>query len=274
VRWLRCIWRLAHLFLVIVSMAADFALRPPKDAVAGACRMHRHCARMIAALGIQWMASGEPVGMGAVVSNHLSYLDILLYASARPFVMVAKSEVSRWPLIGWLTRQAGTVYVVRGGGPPTWPAINQAMADAFRTGLPVLFFPEGTTTDGSIVQPFRRGLLHSILNEGVPLYASAVRYSSGQACWFGDALLLPHIVQIAGLRDLRAEIRFGKALAERRNRFKMAISARETVTELYLGLGPVRSASGQAMLAHPAEDLLDRPVEGVSSLNGQRCVPG
>jgi len=188
--------------------------------------------------------------------------------------MVAKSEVSRWPLIGWLTRQAGTVYVVRGGGPPTWPAINQAMADAFRTGLPVLFFPEGTTTDGSIIQPFRRGLFHSILNEGVPLYVSAVRYSSGQACWFGDALLLPHLVQIAGLPDLHAEIRFGTAVAERRDRFEMAISARERVTELYREPEPIRLASGQAMLAHPAKDLLNRPVEGVSSLDGQRCVSG
>jgi 1-acyl-sn-glycerol-3-phosphate acyltransferase len=229
---------------------------------------------MIAALGIQWTASGAPIGMGALVSNHLSYLDILLYAAAQPFVMVAKSEVSRWPVIGWLTRQAGTVYVIRGGGPPTWPAVNQAMADAFRTGLPVLFFPEGTTTDGSIIQPFRRGLFHSILNEGVPLYASAVKYSSGQACWFGDALLLPHLVQIAGLPDLRAEIRFGTAVAERRDRFEMAINARERVMELYRKPELIRLASGQAMLAHPAEDLLDRPVEGVRSLDGQRCVPG
>ena len=117
-----------------------------------------------------------PAG-GAVVSNHLSYLDILLYSSVQPFVMVAKTEVRGWPLLGWLTAQAGTVYVERGGGPKTYPAVNAAMAEAYRSGLPVLFFPEGTTTDGAEVLPFRRGLFHSVLNGGVALRTAALRYS-------------------------------------------------------------------------------------------------
>jgi 1-acyl-sn-glycerol-3-phosphate acyltransferase len=68
---------------------------------------------------------------GAVVSNHLSYLDILLYSSTRPFVMVAKTEVRGWPLLGWLTAQAGTVYVERGGGPKTYAGVNAAMEEAY-----------------------------------------------------------------------------------------------------------------------------------------------
>ncbi len=57
--------------------------------------------------------------------------------------MVAKKEVQGWPLLGWLAAQAGTVYVERGGGPATYPDVNRAMAEAYRSGLPVLFFPEG-----------------------------------------------------------------------------------------------------------------------------------
>jgi 1-acyl-sn-glycerol-3-phosphate acyltransferase len=120
---------------------------------------------------------GRIPACGAVVSNHLSYLDILLYSSVQPFVMVAKTEVRGWPLLGWLTAQAGTVYVERGGGPKTYPAVNAAMAEAYRSGLPVLFFPEGTTTDGAGVLPFRRGLFHSVLNNGVSLRTAAVRYT-------------------------------------------------------------------------------------------------
>jgi 1-acyl-sn-glycerol-3-phosphate acyltransferase len=157
-----------------------------------------------------------------VVSNHLSYLDILLYSSVQPFVMVAKTEVRGWPLLGWLTAKAGTVYVERGGGPKTYPAVNAAMAEAYRSGLPVLFFPEGTTTDGAGVLPFRRGLFHSVLNGGVALRTAALRYSldphevNGDAtvgedvCWWGDMEFTPHMFRFLGLRGLSAQIRFGE----------------------------------------------------------------
>ena len=154
---------------------------------------------------------------GAVVSNHLSYLDILLYSSVQPFVMVAKTEVRGWPLLGWLTAQAGTVYVQRGGGPKTYPGVNAAMAEAYRSGLPVLFFPEGTTTDGAGVLPFRRGLFHSVLDNGVSLRTAALRYSletdaaNGGAtvgedvCWWGEMGFTPHLFRLLGLRGLSVE---------------------------------------------------------------------
>jgi 1-acyl-sn-glycerol-3-phosphate acyltransferase len=138
------------------------------DGPEGAVWIHRWCRRIMRAIGIEcvveggtWKSGEEPAhGFEAVVCNHLSYIDILLMSAARPFVMVAKTEVRRWPLLGWLTAQAGTVYVDRGGKPETYPRVNTAMAAAYRSGLPVLFFPEGTTTDGlerdGGVLPFRR----------------------------------------------------------------------------------------------------------------------
>jgi 1-acyl-sn-glycerol-3-phosphate acyltransferase len=83
-------------------------------------------------MGIRVVVTGAFPASGAVVSNHLSYLDILLFSSIRPFVMVSKNEVKRWPLLGRLTAQAGTVYVDRDGGPPTYPSVNHAMAEAYR----------------------------------------------------------------------------------------------------------------------------------------------
>ncbi|MDE1175495.1 MAG: lysophospholipid acyltransferase family protein [Edaphobacter sp.] len=266
-RLLRSIWRLVCVFLMMAWLAVDLRLRPARDTVDGATRMHRCCRRIVRVLGVRWTTTGEMPMSGAVVSNHLSYLDILLFSAARPFVMVAKSEVATWPLIGWLTKQAGTVYVVRGGGPSTYPAVNRAMAEAFRSGLPVLFFPEGTTTDGAGVLPFRRGLMHSVLREDAALYTAALRYTDERACWWGDATLLPHLIQMAGRNDLRAEIRFGDAAAERRDRFELAASARESVAALYRGL-----SAQHTELAHPLEHLLDRPVEGVGTFDGHGCV--
>jgi 1-acyl-sn-glycerol-3-phosphate acyltransferase len=184
-----------------------------------------------------------------VVSNHLSYLDILLYSSVQPFVMVAKTEVRGWPLLGWLTAQAGTVYVERGGGPKTYPTVNAAMAEAYRSGLPVLFFPEGTTTDGAGVLAFRRGLFHSVLNGGIALRTSALRYSldshpvNGDAtvgedvCWWGDMEFGSHMFRFLGLRGLRAQIRFGEEIVERADRFVLSETAQAVVAEMYEELG-------------------------------------
>jgi 1-acyl-sn-glycerol-3-phosphate acyltransferase len=163
--------------------------------------------------------------------------------------MVAKTEVRGWPLLGWLTAQAGTVYVQRGGGPRTYPAVNAAMAEAYRSGLPVLFFPEGTTTDGAGVLPFRRGLFHSVLNNRVSLRTAALRYSldscrvNGEAtvgedvCWWGEMGFTSHIFGLLGLRGLKVQIRFGEEVVERADRFVLSETAQARVVEMYDGLG-------------------------------------
>lgn len=240
-------------------MTVDLFLRPARTSAEGAYRIHRYCRRVVRALGVTWSVEGELPQTGAVVSNHLSYLDILLYSAIRPFVMVAKAEVRGWPGIGWVTRQAGTVYVVRGGGPATYPGVNRAMAEAYCSGLPVLFFPEGTTTDGSEVQPFRRGLFHSVLNEGVPLQIAALSYSvedpkatvAKDVCWWGDALLAPHLFRLAAARGVRAKIRFGGVVEERDDRFVLSRQARQRIVEMVSDLS---LASGDSVSrAHKAE---------------------
>jgi lyso-ornithine lipid O-acyltransferase len=172
--------------------------------------------------------------------------------------MVAKHEVKSWPLLGWLTAQAGTVYVERGGGPATYPGVNRAMAEAYRSGLPVLFFPEGTTTNGEYpddgVKPFRRGLFHSVLNEEVPLRVAALRYwledgndgatVANDVCWWGDMLLGPHILKFLGLNGVRAEVRFGAEIAIRTDRFVLSEGARAAVAEMYEELPNCSSAVG------------------------------
>ncbi len=226
-------------------------VRRPEVGAAGAVWIHGWCRRIVAALGIDCRYSGELPAGGAAVCNHLSYLDILVMSSITPFVMVAKREVRGWPLLGGLTARAGTVYVERGGGPATYPAVNAAMAEAYQSGLPVLFFPEGTTTDGAYVgggvMPFRRGLFHSVLNEGVPLRVAALGYSMDEGngtatvgqdiCWWGDMFLGPHLFRLLGLRGVRAEVRFGAEVTARADRFVLSETARERVMEMYEGLG-------------------------------------
>ena len=238
---------------LLVAAGVDCRIRRPKVGAEGAVWIHGWCRRIVWALGFACSVEGRLPAGGAVVSNHLSYLDILLYSAAQPFVMVAKTEVRSWPLLGWLTAQAGTVYVERGGGPRTYQGVNAAMAEAYRSGLPVLFFPEGTTTDGASVLPFRRGLFHSVLHDGVSLRTAALRYTlddepvNGGAtvgedvCWWGDMTFGPHMFRFLGLKGLRAQIRFGGEVFERADRFVMSESAQARVAELYEGLRGVEA---------------------------------
>jgi 1-acyl-sn-glycerol-3-phosphate acyltransferase len=249
---LRAVWRSLVFVALLVAAVVDHWIRRPKWGVGGAVWIHGWCRRIVRVMGFRCEVAGRIPRGGAVVSNHLSYLDILLYSSVQPFVMVAKTEVRGWPLLGWLTAQAGTVYVRRGGGPATYPAVNAAMAEAYRSGLPVLFFPEGTTTDGASVLPFRRGLFHSVLNNGVSLRTAALRYSlepcsvnrgatvGEDVCWWGEMGFTSHMFWLMGLRGLEAQIRFGDEVLQRQDRFVLSETAQVRVAEMYDELGEVK----------------------------------
>jgi lyso-ornithine lipid O-acyltransferase len=245
----RAVWRSFLFLALLVAAVVDYWIRRPKWGAEGAVWIHGWCGRIVRVLGFRCEVEGRIPAGGAVVSNHLSYLDILLYSSVQPFVMVAKTEVRGWPLLGWLTAQAGTVYVERGGGPKTYGRVNAAMAEAYGSGLPVLFFPEGTTTDGAGVLPFRRGLFHSVLDNGVSLRTAAVRYtleydavnrgaSVGEnVCWWGEMGFTSHLFGVLGLRGLSAQMRFGEEVVERADRFVLSETAQARVAEMYEELG-------------------------------------
>ncbi len=249
-RIFRSTQRSMYLLVLLIAATIDGRfLSRPRVGAEGAIWIHDWCRRIVQALGIECQTEGALPTGGVVVSNHMSYLDILLFSAITPFVMVAKKELRGWPLLGWLTAQAGTVYVersedVRPGSPRQGHAeVNAMMAAAYRTGLPVLFFPEGTTTDGTQCLPFRRGLFHSVLNGNVPLRVAALQFELGanngtatvadDVCFVGDALFAPHIFGCLGLDQLKARVAFGREIVERDDRFVLSQSARAAVTELY-----------------------------------------
>jgi 1-acyl-sn-glycerol-3-phosphate acyltransferase len=250
-RWVRSVWRSLVFAGLLLAAGVEWWVRRPKLGAEGAVWIHRWCQRIVRVMGFRCEVEGWIPREGAVVSNHLSYLDILVYSSVRPFVMVAKTEVRGWPLLGWIMSRAGTVYVERGGGPKSWPAVNAAMAEAYRSGLPVLFFPEGTTTDGAGVLPFRRGLFHSVLNNWVPLRTAALRYSLNDAvnrgasvsedvCWWGEMGFVSHVFRLLGLRGVSVKVRFGDEVLERADRFVLTETARARVAAIYAALGGIQ----------------------------------
>jgi lyso-ornithine lipid O-acyltransferase len=258
---LRSVWRSLLFLMLLCGAVVDWWVRRPEVGAQGAVWIHGWCRRIVRWLGFRCEVDGRLPVDGAVVSNHLSYLDILIYSSVRPFVMVAKTEVRGWPLFGWITSRAGTVYVERGGGPKTYRRVNAEMAEAYRSGLPVLFFPEGTTTDGAEVLPYRRGLFHSVLNEGVALRTAALRYElescwvnevatvGEDVCWWGEMGFVPHIFRVLGLRGLSATVRFGEDVLQRADRFVLSETAWEQVSTMYEGMAGVEQVSEGELVA-------------------------
>jgi 1-acyl-sn-glycerol-3-phosphate acyltransferase len=183
--------------------------------------LHQFCIRMLREMGIATRIEGQFPPRGVVVSNHLGYLDIIVFAAAHPCAFVSKAELANLPLLGWMTTMAGTVYVERGSGGSALRA-RQGMQAAANAGVPVVFFPEGTTTDGSTLLPFHSGLLAQAIAAGQPVTAAHVRYRLTQdngpgvtirshVGYWDDTPLFQHIFRLLAVRGIEVELRIAAA---------------------------------------------------------------
>ena len=109
-----------------------------------------------------------------IVSNHVSWLDIIVLGSQTTTAFLSKDEVRRWPVIGWLAETAGTLFIQRGRGDAK--GIGAAIAGQLQTDRLLALFPEGTTTDGSDVRPFFSRLFSASIDSGTPVVPVALRY--------------------------------------------------------------------------------------------------
>jgi 1-acyl-sn-glycerol-3-phosphate acyltransferase len=179
--------------------------------------------RVITSLGVGVRVTGRPPARGLVVSNHLSHIDAVIYAAIVPSVMVAKAEISGWPVIGMMARACGALFVDRSSRSSALEVTEQ-VAERLKGPLPVLFFPEGTSTDGSEVLRFHSRLFTPAVEAGVPVTTATIRYvledgtPEKELCWYGDTLLLPHLWKALGVKGFYADVRFGEPKIYRHRR--------------------------------------------------------
>lgn len=127
-------------------------------------------------LGLRIRLQGIPAaGPILLVSNHISWSDIPVLGGTVPLRFLSKAEVGRWPLIGWLARQAGTLFIVRGGGRAR--EARQEIATTLSGGQSVLIFPEGTTSTGLTVLPFHSRLLQAAADANVAIQGISIAYT-------------------------------------------------------------------------------------------------
>lgn len=185
-------------------------------------------------LGMCVGCSGQLPEQGLIVSNHLSYLDVLFYAALMPCVFVSKSDVRSWPVFGLLAQCGGTIFVRRERSAGVADTARQ-MADALAAKVPILLFPEGTSSDGSDVLPFYPSLLEPALQSGTKMTAAAIRYWMADAqerelCYYGDITFGPHLLKTLGMSRIQGEIRFDIETQAWPNRKTAARELREKVT--------------------------------------------
>lgn len=144
-------------------------------------------------------------------ANHISWLDvILLSAVGRPY-FVSKAEVRNWPLIGWVARSAGTLFLSRGSGAKS---LCSELSAVLSEGKSAVIFPEGTTTSGDTVRPFHPRLFQTAIATQTSVQPIRIAYfdqdgnPSSIAPFIGDDALIPHLVRVMRSGKLRVEVHF------------------------------------------------------------------
>lgn len=190
---------------------------------------------MLERLGVELEIRGNPAFAGPLllVSNHISWLDIIVLHAARHCRFVSKANVRQWPIIGPLATGAGTLYVERESRRDAMRVVHRMVA-ALQAGDVLAVFPEGTTGDGTSVLPFHANLLQAAVSADSPVQPVALQYQPSRAvAYIGDDSLVGSIWRTLCAREVRAVVSFGSPQrAQGRERRTWARELRETIAAM------------------------------------------
>jgi 1-acyl-sn-glycerol-3-phosphate acyltransferase len=220
-RALRGAWRSARTVLHGLHGLAIVLLRFPwLDLDARRRRVQWWSAKLLRSLGVRLEIEGRPrPGATLIVANHVSWLDIAAIHAAAPHTrFVSKADVQRWPLLNRLIDAAGTLYIQRERTRDALRVVHQ-MAEALQGGDTVAVFPEGTTSDGSVLLPFHANLLQAAIATNTPVQPVALRFSdaggpvSEAVTFIGDTTLVESFWRIACADGVAVRVRMLGAIA-------------------------------------------------------------
>lgn len=179
-----------------------------------------------------------------LVSNHLSYLDIIVFLSRVRGYFVAKREVSGWPILGHFAQVAGTLFVERTRARDA-TRVNALITDTLAAGNGIILFPEGTSTDGTTLGSFKPALLNPAAIAEIPVHCAALRYTIDDpdldprevVCWWGDMTFGPHFVRLLSVPRVRAHLTFSGDPVRSSDRKELAAVLHDRVSALIFGEG-------------------------------------
>jgi 1-acyl-sn-glycerol-3-phosphate acyltransferase len=249
--------RLAQLVLHLLVGVVKAALLLPRASRARRTEMIRlWSVRVLTILNVRLRIKGEVPNSSTAgvmfVANHVSWLDIYLLNSVRPLRFVSKSEVRAWPVIGWLVAKVGTLFIERARR-QDMVRTNREVADALRQGDCVAVFPEGTTSNGTLLRPFHASLLQSAISSEARLWPVAIRYAYRDGtinlapAYVDDMSFGASLFRILREPELSAEITYLEPLpVQDRNRRELAALAEQAITSALNLAAPCRKPDKSA----------------------------
>lgn len=208
----RCVRLALHVLTGVLRAALilPFCSRPRVEQ-----QMRRWSQQLLRILGIQVDVKNIltllPMPGHVVVMNHISWLDVFVLNSVLPSRFVAKADVKQWPIIGFLCQQAGTLFLDRHRQRAVTD-INASLRQAINNGEMVAIFPEGTTTRGNTLKPFKSALFQAAIDANtavVPIvlhYRDSTRHFSDAPAYVGEMNLVQSILAIVSQRRLFAQL--------------------------------------------------------------------
>ena len=264
---LRQVWGMVRVVTHLVRGAATMALVFP---LIGPTRRRRAVKRwsegVLEIFGLELQVDGRLADTRQVmlVGNHISWVDIYAYLSVAEMRFVAKSEVEAWPLIGWFAKNLGTIFVVR-DRPRDAVRVGNEVRSALDAGDLVCIFPEGTTTDGSVVMPFSSVLLGAAVDKAVPVQPVAISYRQPdsspcrRAAFTGDATILASIWHLAAGGKSIVRLSFLNPLETSRVDRRTVAKDAEAMVRSSLGHPPASVGGAVLPIAKPTPGTVAEP---------------
>lgn len=178
-----------------------------------------------------------------LVCNHLSYVDIIVLFSCLKTTFVSKAEVAQWPLIGFIAKTIGIVFVNRSNRKDL-KRVNQEISKAVTSNMGLTLFPEGTTSPGREILRFRPSLLEYPAESDLGANYCTIHYSTGQTtdeddaykivCWWGDSDLGSHLWSLAKTSNIKASITFGPSVIKENDRKILSDKLHQAASEIFI----------------------------------------
>ena len=211
--------------------------------------LHLWGATLAPALGIHVRREGPvPRGGCLLVANHLSYVDIAVLVAQRPLCFLSKADVRHWPVLGFMARAIGVLFIER-ENKRSLPQVAARLEHELDRGHCLVVFPEGTSTSGREVLPFRSSLLAPAAEGGLPVAHATLHYATPDGsppaaravCWHGDMSFFPHLLGLFRLPRIDATVRFGPEPLVDGDRKILAARLRDAVVARFV---PVAQGEG------------------------------
>lgn len=195
------------------------------------------CRLLLRLVGVRSHLQGACPPTGALlIANHFGWIEILALFGHMDCTFIAKREVAHWPIVGWIARRYGVIFVDRGRKRDLLRAIP-AVTEALRQGRRVLLFPEGTTGEGRVLLPFKSALVEAAVQGQAPVVPVAVSASAAGAdvqalCWVGGETLIGNLPRLMALSGAAVTLTVGTPLPVQACRKRLTHLARLAILTL------------------------------------------